>query len=223
MNRGTFDGGWSCREHALITCCLLTAHGIEAWLIHGKVMYVRGPSGGLPPVGRGQELSSQAGHTWLDIPDIGVVDLSPNLAGGIHPHWPSVTFSGILGSEWLPYGGGQFVQCTSAQDYDNQIALGSYQENGMRAVYLPMLRERLTSGMIMDAFRYVNSPLTDSLRKRFDSSVYAKAVLHFADRLDGRGRSLAGVSRNKGWSIIASRAGNAIEEVLRMTHLHTGA
>lgn len=219
MNRGKFDPGWSCREHALFACCLLATHGTTAWLTHGKAMFVRGPSGSFPPAGIEQELNNKEGHTWLHIPEIGVVDLSPNLAGDNYPNWPSATFQGILGNKWLPYGGGQFIQCISAQDYDNQIAIGSHKENEIRAIYFPMSKERLTKEMITDGFGYLNSPLTDILRKHFDNSIYAKAILHFLDRLDGRGRSLAGVSRNKAWSIIASRIGQSTEEILSMTHL----
>jgi hypothetical protein len=221
VNRGIFDLGWSCREHTFIVCCLVLAQGVETQLTRGKVMYVRGPSGSLPPAGLGQKWGSHAGHTWLEVGEVGVVNVSPSLAGGKHPHWPSVTSSGMLGSQWRPCGGGQFIQYRSAQDYEDQIAIGSHQEHGLRAVCLLISREKLTSGMIVEAWKYINSPLTDSLRKRFDPAIYAKAVPHFADRLEGRGRSLAGVSRNKGWSIIASRAGNATEEVIRMTGLLT--
>src|SRR5262245_48295199 len=77
VNRGMFDPGWSCREHAVITCCLPLAQGVEAQLTHGKVMYVRGPSGSLPPAGLGQALGDLGGHTWLEVGEVGIVDVSP--------------------------------------------------------------------------------------------------------------------------------------------------
>jgi len=43
-----------------------------------------------------------------------------------------------------------------------QIMIGAHQDHGQRAIYLPMSREKLTHGMIVDAWNYMHSPLAIS-------------------------------------------------------------
>lgn len=221
-NKGKFDAGWSCREHALIVGCLLEVYGISAQVVSGKNMFVRGQSNGRPPVGFGQEVQGKEGHMWLEIEGYGVLDVSPNISGDAVPlpHWTTIPFKGIFGNRWSPANGGDFIQCDSELSYSSQIARCSHLEDGIQAIYWPQQRENLNASMVQEAFDFMNSPLTDYLRRNFARDVYSKAILHFIDRTEGKGRSLAGVSRNKGWSLIAGRSGNATEEVLKKLDLN---
>jgi len=58
VNRGTFDPGWSCREHAASIAALLTLEGVPVHLRHGRCMFIQGAAGNNPPICYGQESSS---------------------------------------------------------------------------------------------------------------------------------------------------------------------
>jgi hypothetical protein len=75
------ETGWSCRDHSVLIAALLTIHGIEAQLVHGKNIFVQGTtSDGKEPVGIGNLLELGGGHTWLHVPRFGTVDISPRLS-----------------------------------------------------------------------------------------------------------------------------------------------
>ena len=205
MNRGVRDLGWSCRDHALIVGGLLELRGHRVEVLHGKACYVRGPAPGQRPIALEQAL-----HSWLELEGGGIIDLSPNLSSAMYPGWTSVPFSGIANSRWQPEGGGRLVLCTTPQEYERDITIGSNAEGELRAIYLPQRRQPFSTNMVACAFEFVNSPLTDTLRKRYTDSVYAKAIVHLSDRLEERARSLAGVSRGRAWTLIAQQSDGCV-------------
>ena len=79
VNRGIYDPGWNCRDHALMVAGILAAHLVPVQIVHGQAMFVAGPSGDRPPIGRGQDVNDTTTHTWVEVPSIGIVDISPNL------------------------------------------------------------------------------------------------------------------------------------------------
>ena len=188
-------------------------------LCHGKAIYVRGPFAELPPAGFGIDVNGPGSHTWLDVEGLGTVDLSPNLAGQEGTPWLPAPFEGIVGGRWTPDESGRFVQYESLADYENQIAAATHREFALAAVYLPLERQLFEGRMISQSYRFVDSPLTDHLRKHFDESIYAKAILHFLGWPDDTRRSIKGVSKRKAWRLIDAYQGDAIADVLKRAGL----
>lgn len=81
--------------------------------------------------------------------------------------------------------------CNSELSYHNQMDRCSYIEDVIQALYWPQHADPFYSNMVLDAFKYINSTLTDILRKIYPNNIYGKAILHFIDRIEGKGRSLA--------------------------------
>lgn len=209
FNQGVRDLGWNCRDHALIIGSLLELYDCKVQVVHGKACFVQGPTAERRPIALEQEM-----HTWLMTNEGRVVDLSPNLSSAVYPGWTTAPFTAIINSQWQPAAGGQFILSRSSVGYEEEISIGSNTEGAFRAVYLEARRQPFVPAMLSGAFAFVNSPLTDRLRKRYDQSVYAKAVAHLAARLGGTVRSLAGVSQNKGWAIIAERPTSSVADLM---------
>lgn len=197
-----------------MVACLLACEGVAPEFVHGKTMYVHGPSAGGPPFGTGQDARDSQIHTWIEILNLGIIDLSPNLVAA-QPQWRNVPFNGICAGRWVPLDRGSVVVCSDLREFDAQVAFASRAADHVRALYVSRSRETLSPSIIISAIEYINSPLTEKLGVPFDEGIYAKAVLHLRDRLLGKGRSLAGLSQNKAWAIVASREGDATREVLR--------
>jgi hypothetical protein len=89
--------------------------------------------------------------------------------------------------------------------------LATHRTDAATAVYLPFQRQPLTASLVRDAFKFVNSPLTDQLRKRHDASIYAKAILHLLDVFESASPKVGTLSsQTKAWSVVAQRPGAAI-------------
>lgn len=213
VNRGVYDQGWNCRDHALIVAGILAANFIPVQIPHGRVMFVLGPSGSYPPVGRGQDVNDARTHTWVEVPLIGIIDISPNLKTRDQAKWRPTNFDGIIASRWIPEGNCMVRQVASGFEYEREIALATHWHEQCSAVYWGRDADVFSPKLFENAFDYVNSPLTDKLRDSFQQSIYAKVVLHLIDRTRGLGRSLATVSRNKAWQIINQRPNNAVEQL----------
>jgi hypothetical protein len=65
-NRGTWDEGWNCRDHALLSCIVCQLLKMTASVIYGEAMFVQGPTGDAPPVGLHQQT-----HAWLGLDGLG--------------------------------------------------------------------------------------------------------------------------------------------------------
>src|SRR5262249_32563263 len=101
INRGVFDSGWSCREHAFVCACLLLSSGFRPTVVIGKALFIQGPDNGRPPVGLGTQRADTTSHAWLSLPEWGMLDISPNL-DIYKPPWRRIQFSGIFGGNWEP-------------------------------------------------------------------------------------------------------------------------
>jgi len=216
-NRGIFDPGWSCRDHAVLVGCTLRANGIYAVLSHGKNMFVQGASDGWAPMGIGQPAAhSNDSHTWLKTQSGMLLDPSPRLSATGVPGWRSVECLGIIESRWLPEGTGEVVSCGSGSEYDQAIALASHRTGANTALYWEENDEELTADLVTDSLERINSPLTAELRRLGDVEIYCKAALHLAEIAAGKGRPLAGLSHQKAWSIIASSPAGATNRLIKL-------
>lgn len=205
-NRGQFDPGWNCRDHAWLTAALLTAHRVPCVMTIGKAMFVQGASSGHPPNGLGIDEGNPGIHCWITLADETVCDLSPNLAlmKGISRSRP---FSGIVSNVAIGSGDIAIVMTRKPLDYSNEIARATHRDGQLSAVYLALKSVQFDEAMVRESHRFINSPLTDRICPRFGHDVYAKAALHFLGRISGGRRSLAGVAQNKGWAIVAKEFG----------------
>jgi hypothetical protein len=220
-NCGTFDPGWSCREHALLVACVIRANGESVRIAHGKNMFVQGADGPCRPMGFGQKRDAGSGHTWLKSNSDKVIDLSPRLAAAGVTGWRSVECSGIVKGEWLPTGHSNVVTCDSGEEYDEAIALASRHDGVNTAIYWEQTEECLTASLLGKALELVNSPLTDELRKFRDVEIYSKAALHLIEIAAGSGRPLAGVAQRKAWKFIAALSNDATDRLIARTGLNT--
>lgn len=208
LNGGTRDGGWSCRDHAVVLGALLTLDGHQVAVRHGRCMFVQGATSGHPPTGYGQETPG-TGHSWLAVGGVDV-DLSPQLGVEIG-RWRPVRSLGVIGGSWLVDGQAHEALLTGTQrEYDREVAIATNLEDEMRAVYLAESEEPFAPSML--TFEYVNSPLTDQLRRTTGGLAYAKLSLHL-DEVRRGGRTLGEKGTKKAWRLVDRRSDADGEEL----------
>lgn len=202
-NHGQWDPGWSCRDHAVLLCALASLYRLEPTIISGKCIYGMRRTGYPNFIATGQDVTQPGGHSWIELPEVGMIDLSPNIAALTNVWGSEVrTFKGIFGNMPEPQGSARLVVCSTLAEYDREIAASPFSEGVLTAIYVLQAAAPFELALLEDPFTRVNSPLTCFLSALFPKSIYAKAVLHLRDRLEGRGRSVAGVSRRKAWQIV---------------------
>ena len=214
---GLADPGWSCRDHAFVLSCLLARDGHHCEITHGKVVYTVRPSEDTAPIGEGQDGTVHGMHAWLTLPDLGLLDISPRLARFSYAGRP-LHFSGVVG-DLQPRGTDRcLVVARAAAGFEEEIAAATHRI-GLTAVYWPTAHSRIEADMLANPYAYINSPLSNRLKGRYHSEVYLKAVWHLEEFLNGRRRSLAGVSQSKAWAIIdgisSAEAGALREDIVR--------
>src|SRR5690242_5536536 len=101
INRGTWDAGWNCRDHALVVGTILLLGHIECRIVHGTAAFTQGPVAHQDPL-----LMWVEHHAWIDI-DGGPLDLSPRLTRSNDPGWRPWHLKLICGGECHP--DGEFV------------------------------------------------------------------------------------------------------------------
>jgi hypothetical protein len=207
-NRGLWDEGWNCRDHALVTAALAQLFGFTAVVGYGQATFVQGPSGELPPVG--MELNI---HAWTMVEQGGMYDLSPRLAQNKFPGWrPS---SVIAQSSCEPAVGTKFSYLLEADHYQNTIARATHDQGCLHVVFWGQESNNLSRVVLGDSLNFCNSPLTDQLRAQFGEKgdLHAKAVLHLWEFLKGEAASLTPLSQGDAWSKIGDRKGDAVYRV----------
>jgi len=212
MNRGAFDTGWSCRDHAFVLGAVLQALEAPVSLVHGKNMFVVGPRNGLPPAGLGQEARGPGAHTWVRLEDGHIVDLSPNLAISVG-QWRSLEFDGVVAHPRCRAVPVSLLETSDEDEYTNEVNRASHASGHLTAVYLHREEQEFSETLAVDPFSFVNSPLTDRLRRTYDASIYLKGVAHLLGLVAGERRSLAGVSQNKAWAIVSQIGESAVRDV----------
>ena len=207
VNKGKFDPGWSCREHAAAIAALLTLEGVHVRIRHGRSVFMQGATGNAPPVGFGQEASDgfdpRPRHTWTWVDGLGDLDVSPRLQERLDRWRPLDTRFGILGSTW-PVTGLQTdaVVCTTRADYENAVNRASHLRDAGRAIYLVEREEPFEPGLLIDGRTRLDSPLTPQVMASAGPNGYVKLVVHVRGVLAGQRRSLASVSFGRAWQLI---------------------
>lgn len=166
-------------------------------------MFVQGPTKDTPPAGWGQDIRGPVAHTWIDIENSGITDLSPNLSCKISG-WPGIEFAGITFNEWNLFDR-RILTCASKIQFENEINKATNQENEITAIYLESSREPFDAADTRNISRAINSPLTDQVREKYGEDAYITALLHLIDFADSKVKTLTGVSRNKAWQLAVDR------------------
>jgi hypothetical protein len=211
VNHGKRDDGWNCRDHALVFAAVAQLRGARASAVSGIVMFVQGSTEGTRPVGRRVEP-----HAWVIVESVGTFDVSVRLAHFKDlPEWKDWQVSGLLGSAFHPRNRVSYMMTADEVAFETCVNAATHQEDGRFAFYLRKRVEPLTADMIKRSYSWCNSPLTDRLRNisKGRRDLYAKAILHLSELVDGSGDSVTKLAQMKAWKRIAERPGNAIEEV----------
>lgn len=201
-NRGKFDGGWSCREHSLALAALALLSGRSVHACHGRAAYVCGPESGKPPVG--WEIEP---HTWVHIDGLGGCDLSVRLGVGITAErWPRAQETHLFGGRFIPEGTATYLSTPSAEKFQAAYASATHQDGHFAALYNPRAVEPITWTTIRDAQRWIDSPLTVQLKRRFPGKrdLYERAFLHLAALLREEAESLTGCHPHAAWRTLAT-------------------
>jgi hypothetical protein len=208
VNKGQWDEGWNCRDHALVTACLAALHGQTPSILNGKVMLIDSGRGTTPPIGI--EAST---HSCVGIVDAGIIDLSIRFTRSANPSrevsWP---VNGVLHSRATPPGTCNVKVTTKTSDYERAVAEATHRVATRSLIYHLSGGFELTIKNLEHAFDITNSALSDRLRDelRLGSDVYAKAALYLWDFLNGISPPLSTLPQDAAWLAIGARTGNAL-------------
>ncbi len=208
INRGQQELGWSCRDHALTLGLVAAMHGKDVVLVTGEAFFVQGPSGGRAPVG-----VKQSPHSWFRTTD-GTFDISWRLDTVRNiPQWRPWNVHGVLAGKVAPAGAATFVSTTDRVRHTRSVNGATHLENGRVAAYLAEAVDNLDAGLLSQQYAWVNSPLTDRL-KRTGPNLYSAAALHLVRYLEG-GDSLRRLDQDVAWATLADRYPGALIQTLR--------
>ena len=214
VNRGEYDPGWSCREHAVAVAALASLAGHIARVRHGRCMFAQGASGDYPPVIKGQDSSSPSGHSWTWIDGFGNLDASPRLRERDRQWRPLDTDFGIVGTTWPVRGLHTRVFFgTKRQNYENAIALATHFPDAGAAIYCLEREDDFRPDMLTDGANYINSPLTSRIIENAGPNAYVKMIVHIRRVLSGERRSLATVSFWRAWRFIGEISDEEAEDL----------
>ena len=153
-------------------------------------------------MGFGQDADAPDMHWWIRNEDVGIVDLSVNLDVVSGP-WRSVASCGVVGTLQRCALPASIVVTHDVGAYKHQINVASHSADTITLIYMESGASPNNEIMSADPFAFINSPLTDRLRREYAPSVYVKVVVHLRGFLTGARRPLAGVSQNKAWRLVA--------------------
>lgn len=211
INRGKRDDGWNCRDHALIVGGVARMFGFKSLAVSGAAMFVQGPIGHHAPVGR-----SVDPHTWVQIENVGAVDVSVRLKGFKDmPKWKDWETSGLVGSQFHPIGRVNYLSTSDPAKYDNSINIATHRVDQKYGIYLRKAAEPIGVDQLQMAFKWCNSPLTVRLSNLFKNrhDLYPKAILHLTSLLKGEATSVVQLPQMKAWATVAGKKSDAIERV----------
>lgn len=213
---GVPDGGWHCREHAVVLGALLVLAGIPLKVVNGRCLFVQRPQGSGEALaigqGPGEPTIGPFGHTWLEVEGLGILDLSPNFASPAPP-WLPIASRGVIGESWGVEGlTARVVKCRNMQEYDAAIVAACEVPSTATAIYLTEDVQPLRSSMFLSDF--LASPETDRARLNGGSDVFLKLVGYLREFADARTRrNLSKLNRKKAWRILGSRPPAEVREI----------
>ena len=201
-NNVEFDAGWNSRDHALVMALLLKRKDSYPKIANGKCMYVQGPYLKYNSMGIGQEHDNHGGHSWVVDPKFGLIDVSPVLV--IKKHRFRVAFDGIYGRVWLPQGKDRVhvVVCDDPGTYEREVDKATHLTGQSTAVYMHLEDIEVTDTMIESPFKFLESDLSDEIKKRFGAGFYPAVVSHLQSFMHAETDSLTGKGTVEAWSIV---------------------
>jgi hypothetical protein len=217
--RGKWDPGWNCRDHGFIVGFTVRLLQSEVVVILGRAMFIVGPSGDEVPLG-----VEQSPHAWLAINGDGYFDLSVRLDESVMPsgNWTPWPVKALAASQFVPSEVASFIHTAQAANYEQKTAIATYAANLRTALYLRESAQlRLTKRLLFGAFDFCNSPLTTMLRKIFGEKphLYAAAVLHLYNLVEGEAEPLTGMSQWSAWERLSERYPKPFLEICSKTNL----
>lgn len=211
VNNGIKDDGWNCRDHAYIVAGIAQVLGFKASIIYGKAAFIHGSYGAIAGMGRDLKM-----HSWAAVDGAGFYDLSVRLSWiEDFPEWKDWETAGLAGNGFLPSGRVVFKMTLNEYDFQNAMNAATHLEGVNSAIYWGGSFSELTASDIENAPKKCNSPLTDKLRATFGErqDLYAKAILHLVEYLQGKIESVVKLPQMEAWEKIASRPGDAVYRV----------
>jgi len=201
-NSDEFDAGWNSRDHALVMALLLKRKGSYPKIANGKCMYVQGPYLKYNSMGVGQEHDHSGGHSWVVDPKFGLIDVSPVLE--IKKHRFRVAFDGVYGRVWLPRGKDRVhvVVCDDSGAYEREVDKATRLTGQSTAVYMHLEDFEVTERFIETPFKFLNSDLSDEIKRRFGSGFYPAVVSHLQSFMHAETDSLTGKGKLETWNAV---------------------
>jgi hypothetical protein len=215
-NRGAPDAGWSCREHAWALALLYQINGRPASVLNGSVKVVA-------HLGQRSErlVLDVPIHSWTGVDGNGFFDFSLKPDLELPGNLGQLPLGRVIGSRMLPKVLGKALFVANPEEGD--IAVENANPSGRQTVlvYKGDTIDSLLPDYVTYAIDFINSPLTDRLKTRFDSSIYAKSVLFLNDFLHGRRASIRDVSAEGRWQLIDREYHDAVTKVLELAQLRS--
>jgi hypothetical protein len=213
-NRGVFDAGWSCRDHAWVCSLLACANGFEAVVVHGKLVIVAQSSR------TGQRVGYQVlTHSWSAIAAVGFCDLSLKTDFVLPDGDGTLPLGPVVQNNILPQAYGDTYFADNESDGHRAVTESIGYGKRVTLVYSGKEYDTLLEEYVTRAVDLINSPLTDQLRVQFDSSIYAKLVLHLDGLIHGSRHPIVARTRDEFWKALATSFDNANEQLLDLTRL----
>jgi hypothetical protein len=201
-NNIEFDAGWNSRDHALVMAMLLKRKGSYPSIASGKCMFVQGPYLRYSSIGVGQEHDYIGGHSWVVDPKFGLIDVSPILE--IKKHRFRAGFDGVFGRVWLPSGKDRVnvVVCDNSDAYEREIIKASHLTRQSSAVYMHLEEFEVTGSFIEHPFKFLNSEISDEIKKRYGAGFYPAVAKHLQNFMLGATDSLTSMGELEAWSVV---------------------
>jgi hypothetical protein len=196
-----------------MTALIVHSQGVPAALMHGKAIFLVGPRGSKG--GFGME---QNPHSWAAVEHRGIVDVSLKkevLLEGTQIKFP---FFAVAASETVPGGKGKVLLVRDESKYQQLIAEGSKRKGASMLIYFTIRGEELDRGHIIYSDRWINSTLTDDLRRRYGraNEAYAALLVHLIELFQGEVRSIADSERWAAWDTLMSRQNEALPKAVSL-------
>lgn len=197
-NRGQQELGWSCRDHTMILALVAALLRLPALLVTGQATFVQGPVGARGAIGL-----QQSPHSWLRT-NAGTVDMSWRLQQvRAVPQWRPWAALGVIEGKVQPPGSAHFISTSDRGSYQHAVNAATHLADRCSAIYLSERSDGLTPDLVEQQYSWVNSPLTDRVRK-IGQCLYSAAALHLANA-DGSNDSLRSYSQEDAWRTLEKR------------------
>lgn len=218
MNRGVFDVGMNCRDHALAFAALFKANGIEAAIATGKNMIVWGPRNGRAPIGLGQEQDFGVGHSWVITEAGDLYDYSLKLPDARRDaRFKGLTAPIVERGQCSNVPNARVLLTRLADEFTNEVNAATHVPDQILVAYLVTRIEAFTPQLLANPLSWLDSPLSNRIASRYAPDIYAKLVMHLIEFSRGESRSLTGKSQIGAWNTIARRGDDDLPRYLQLT------